>query len=154
MTHLDSQSLTCNLNSISFLKASSSVFLSSFVIPNLAVFQPFFSLLSLSSSRKQDYTQVSFMLFCNVSKKKFLKASTICDALRDLVPFVQFKKNVKNTHGRVLILAKLQASKINTPPWVLFTFFKLYKWYQIAQRTTYYQLSQSQNLSSRKTQRY
>ena len=22
-------------------------------------------------------------------------------------------------------------------PWVLFTFYKLYKWYQIAQRTTY-----------------
>ena len=32
-----------------------------------------------------------------------------CDALRDLVPFVQFK-NVKNTHGGVLILVKLQAS--------------------------------------------
>ena len=28
--------------------------------------------------------------------------------LRDLVPFVQFK-NIKNTHGRVLILVKLQA---------------------------------------------
>ena len=27
-------------------------------------------------------------------------------------------------------------AKINTPPWVFFTFFKLYKWYQIAQRTT------------------
>ena len=27
---------------------------------------------------------------------------------------------------------KLQA--FSTPPWVLFTFFKLYKWYQIAQR--------------------
>ena len=50
-------------------------------------------------------------------------------------------KNVKNTHGGVLILVKLQASacnftKINTPPWVFLTFFKLYKWYQIAQRTT------------------
>ena len=31
----------------------------------------------------------------------------ICDALRDLVPFVQFK-NVKNTPGGVLILVKLQ----------------------------------------------
>ena len=28
-------------------------------------------------------------------------------------------------------------TKINTPPWVLFTIFKLYKWYQIAQRITY-----------------
>ena len=51
-------------------------------------------------------------------------------------------KNVKNTHGRVLILVKFQAetcnfTKSNTPPWVFFTFFKLYKWYQIAQRITY-----------------
>ena len=50
-------------------------------------------------------------------------------------------KNVKNTHGGVLILVKLQVSacnftKINTPPWVFFAFFKLYKWYQIAQRPT------------------
>ena len=50
-------------------------------------------------------------------------------------------KNVKNTHGRVLLLFKLQAlacnfAKINTPPWVFFTFLKLYKWYQIAQRIT------------------
>ena len=28
-------------------------------------------------------------------------------------------------------------TKINTPQWVLFTFFKLYKCYQIAQRITY-----------------
>ena len=62
-------------------------------------------------------------------------------ALRDLVPLCNLK-NVKNTHWGVLILVKLQVeacnfTKINTPPWVLFTFFKLYKWYQIAQRTTY-----------------
>ena len=41
-------------------------------------------------------------------------------------------KNVKNTHGGVLISVKLQASacnytKINTPSWVFFMFFKLYK---------------------------
>ena len=46
-------------------------------------------------------------------------------------------KNVKNTHGGVLLLVKLQ-TKINTPPWVFLTFFKLYKWYQIAQRITLY----------------
>ena len=28
-------------------------------------------------------------------------------------------------------------TKINTPPWVFFTFFKFYKWYQIAQRIIY-----------------
>ena len=48
-------------------------------------------------------------------------------------------KNVKNTHEGVSILVKLQAkvcnfTKINSPPWVFFTFFKLYKCYQIAQR--------------------
>ena len=51
-------------------------------------------------------------------------------------------KNAKNALGGMLILVKLQASasnftKINTPPWVFFPFFKLYKWYQTAQRTTY-----------------
>ena len=71
------------------------------------------------------------MIFENLTK---------CGALSDLVPFVQFK-NRGNTHGGVLILVKLQAAacnftKINTPPWVFFTVFKLYKWYKIAQRTT------------------
>ena len=60
--------------------------------------------------------------------------------------FVQFFQenlphNNQNTYGGVLILEKLQAetcnfTKINPAPWVFFTFFKLYKWYQIAQRTT------------------
>ena len=50
-------------------------------------------------------------------------------------------KNVKNTHEGVLILVKLRAeacnfTKINSSSWVFFTFFELYKWYQIAQRTT------------------
>ena len=41
-------------------------------------------------------------------------------------------KNVKNAHGGVLLLVKLltKASnfiKINFPPWVFYTFFKLYK---------------------------
>ena len=56
---------------------------------------------------------------------------TKCGSLRDLVAFVQFKKH-ENTHGGVLILVKLQAescnfTKINTPSWVFFTFFKLCK---------------------------
>ena len=48
----------------------------------------------------------------------------MCDALRDLVPSVQLK-NVENNHGGVLLLVK-----------VFFTFFKLNKWHQIAQRIT------------------
>ena len=34
---------------------------------------------------------------------------------------------LKNTHGGVLLLLKLEAAKSNTPPWVFFTFLKLYK---------------------------
>ena len=51
-------------------------------------------------------------------------------------------KNVKNTHGAVLLWAKLQAGacnfiKTNTRPWVVFEFFELYKWYKIVQRITF-----------------
>ena len=71
------------------------------------------------------------LVFLPEEMQRKLKQAKICGALRELVPFVQFK-NVKNTYGGVLILVKLLASacnfaKINTPPWVLFTFFKLYK---------------------------
>ena len=54
-----------------------------------------------------------------------------CDALRDLVPFVPFKKHEKHLWRSVTF-----STKINTPAWVFLTFSKLYKWYQIAQRTT------------------
>ena len=47
-------------------------------------------------------------------------------------------KNVKNTHGRVLLLLKLQSEKRNTPPWMFLHFFKLYKWYEIAQSIIYF----------------
>ena len=50
----------------------------------------------------------------------------MCDALRDLVTFVQFKK-----------FLACNFAKSNTSPWVFFTFFKLYNWYQIAQNITY-----------------
>ena len=41
---------------------------------------------------------------------KNLQFSHTCDALRDLIPFVQFKK-LKNTHGGVLLLVKLKAQR-------------------------------------------
>ena len=69
-------------------------------------------------------------------------------------------KNVKNTYGVVLILVKLQAealacnfTKINAPPWVFFTFFKLCKLYQIAQRTTFMKRTKEINIRL-KTQRW
>ena len=49
---------------------------------------------------------------------------------------------MKSIHGGVLLLVKLQAkvcsfTKSNTPAWALSSFFKLYKWFQIAQSITY-----------------
>ena len=46
----------------------------------------------------------------------------MCDTLRDLVPFVVFKNHEKHP-------MKEGYSKSNTPPWFVFMFFKLYKWY-------------------------
>ena len=56
------------------------------------------------------------------------------DALHDLVASAQFKKR-ENPHGGLLFLVKLQGSGM-VPPWFLSRFFKLHKWYQIAQRVS------------------
>ena len=40
----------------------------------------------------------------------------------------------------------LNFTKCNTPPWVFFMFFKLYKWYQIAQNITYARAISSINI--------
>ena len=45
----------------------------------------------------------------------------ICDALHDLVPFVQFKKSEKHPWSSVT----LSKVKRKTPPWVFFTYFVL-----------------------------
>ena len=46
-------------------------------------------------------------------------------------------KNVKNTHEGVLLLERAcNFTKSDTPLWVFFTFFRLYKWYQIGQNIT------------------
>ena len=48
------------------------------------------------------------MLFLDVvfGKRLYFQSIFICDALRDLLPFVQLKKR-ENTHGGVLILVTL-----------------------------------------------
>ena len=73
----------------------------------------------------------TFMLLLNV---------IICVALSDLVPFVQFKKR------RRLKAEACNFTKINTPPWVFFTFFKLYQCYQMVQRITYSYIASSEEL--------
>ena len=49
------------------------------------------------------------------------KAFAVNNALRDLIPFAEACNVIKN----------------NTLPWVFFKFFKLHKWYKIAQSVSY-----------------
>ena len=58
------------------------------------------------------------------------------DALRDLVPFVQFKKHEK--HPCRSGTSACNIPKSITSPWVFFTFFNLYKWYKIAQSIAHF----------------
>ena len=77
------------------------------------------------SSLLLPYTQSRCSFFSN------LIIIIICDALLDLVPFVQFTKPEKHSWRSVNF-----GTKSNTPPRVFFTFCKLYKWCQIAQNIT------------------
>ena len=54
----------------------------------------------------------------------------ICDAMQcyAILYHLHNLKNVKNTHR-----GTCNFTKSSTPPWMFFTFFKLYKWYKIAQ---------------------
>ena len=87
--------------------------------------------------------KINRMLNRGLPKKQLLLVAAvkiylfhICGALRGLVPFVQFKKRKKHPWMSVNFSLACNFTKINTPPWMFFTFFKLYKWFQIAQRTT------------------
>ena len=65
----------------------------------------------------------------NQTYTKILHCFIICDALCDLVPFVQFKKREKHPWRSVnfskvagLKLKACNFTKSDTPPWVFFTF--------------------------------
>ena len=65
---------------------------------------------------------------------------TICDALRDLVLFVQFKICEKHPWMSNLKALQVEISNLTesiSTPRVFSTLFKLYKFHQIAQRITY-----------------
>ena len=57
-------------------------------------------------------------------------------------------KNMKNTRGRVLLLLPCNLTKSNTPLWVGFTFFKLYKWYRIVQNIKVWKVEMFYNYST------
>ena len=46
-----------------------------------------------------------------INRNILVLQAIICDVLRDLVPFVQFKKR-ENTHGGLLLLLKLHAFRL------------------------------------------
>ena len=64
----------------------------------------------------------------------------ISGALRDLVSFVLYKKHEKHPWRSVTFSKACNIAKSNTPPWLFFTFLKLYKWYKIAQSIAYFVL--------------
>ena len=85
------------------------------------IFQEFkFSLSDVYLHQDVVFFTLSFTLF-----------ESLCAILCHLYKF----ENMQNTHGGVILLVKLQVeacdfTKSNTPSWLFFTFFKLYKWYQ------------------------
>ena len=77
--------------------------------------------------------------YCCCSRKHFFNIRYICDALCDLLPFVQFKKREQRP-WRSVTFSQAEVcnfTKSNTPPWVFFTFLKLCKWHQIAQHISF-----------------
>ena len=73
-----------------------------------------------------------------MEKRKYESNNYIWEILHDLVPFDKFKKREKHPWRSATFS---NFTKGNTLAWVFFTFFKLYKWYQIAQRITYKSLT-------------
>ena len=85
----------------------------------------------------QSYTSQKHQI-CYKKNRYRLVISSITEPLCAIWYHLYNLINVKNTNGGVLLLVKLQVSscnftKSNTLPLMFFTFFKLQKWYQIAQ---------------------
>ena len=79
--------------------------------------------------------------YWNCNEQPTLKLCRRYEMLCGIWYQLYYLKNVENTHGGVLLLVKFQALACNftkniTPPRVFLTFFKLCKWYQIAQSIT------------------
>ena len=75
---------------------------------------------------------IKFWNYNSFSEMRYYRFSEIlkneCDVLCNLVPVAQCKKR-KNHSPRSVTLS----TNSSTSRWVFFTFFKLHKWYQIAQ---------------------
>ena len=113
------------------------LFLFSFIIESFGLMW-LDCMLKLLNGRLYLFVEKIFFLY---GFKSYRNSRKLCDVLPDLVPFVQYKKRKKHpwrsvTFTKVAGLA-CNFTKSNILPWVFFTFFKLCKWYQIAQHITY-----------------
>ena len=63
-----------------------------------------------------------------------ISSTKICDTLHGVLSFVKLKKGEKQSWSSVTFS---KVADFYTPPWVFFAFFKLYRWYQIAQSASY-----------------
>ena len=103
--------------------------------------------------KKVVYTITFYLQFLCVAgylKRSNDTSKLICYRLRDLVSFVQFKQREIHPWRSVNFLA-CNFTKINTLPWVFFTFFKLYKCYQ--NRSTHHILENWTNYSKQWTKK-
>ena len=111
-----------------------------------------FALLLIFFTIKCNFIEILLPVQLETQISNLSKHVNMCDALRDLVPFVQFKKREKHPWKSVTF-RKLQAYSQSRPYHFKFfkackpaalrkvtllhgcflRFFKLYKWYQIAQ---------------------
>ena len=81
------------------------------------------------------YLRKSYSFICNMRTKK-TKIFALINK-EDPLYHVYTYENGVYSYSYTAIAETCNFTEINTPPWVFFTFFKLYKCYQIAQRTTY-----------------
>ena len=82
-------------------------------------------------------SNVTLSILC-INTSNIGKHSNIWDTYAIWYHLFNFK-NVKSTQWRSVTLSKAVCNftKSNGPPRMFFTFFKLYKWYKIAQSVTY-----------------
>ena len=109
---------------------------------------------------EEDHCLKSFISFANSSDFRFLQSSPyqnvkeqisysntshFCEKRVVTLNFLSLWETVTVTvpHMRCVTTNACNFTKSNTPPWEFFTFFKLYKWYQIVQSISYHHLSYS-----------
>ena len=127
------------INSVSLSSTVKDSATDSFIVPLLSLFRVSFLKHSFAANFEQFF--VYWDIFRSKYSEEFWKMTLF--VMRCAIWYHLYNlKNVKSTHGEVLLSVKLQAlacnfTESNTLPWVFFTFLKLCKWYQIAQSITF-----------------